>query len=101
MEERLLNIIKTGKGEIKDLIAVENTLGEWRTKIEKMEGEMRYYSSQVSLSTLTISLAERELQTPLALVVTENVKMRLEVEDVTKPRRRPSSTPRGAWCARN
>src|ERR1700730_9544014 len=40
MEERILSIIKTGKGDIKDLITAENALGEWRTKIEKMEGEM-------------------------------------------------------------
>ncbi len=84
MEERLLNIIKTGKGEIKDLITAENALGEWRTKIEKMEGEMRYYSNQVSLSTLTISLAEREPPTPFALVATESVSMRIEAEDVKK-----------------
>jgi hypothetical protein len=83
MEERLLNIIKTGKGEIKDLITAENALGEWRTKIEKMEGEMRYYSNQVSLSTLTISLAEREPQTPFALA-TESISMRIEAEDVKK-----------------
>jgi len=84
MEERILSIIKTGKGDIKDLITAENALGEWRTKIEKMEGEMRYYSSQVSLSTLTISLAEREVATPFALVATENVSMRIEAEDVKK-----------------
>ncbi len=84
MEERFLQIIKTGKGEIKDLIAAENALGEWRTKIEKMEGEMRYYANQISLSTLTISLSERELQTPFALVATENVTMRIEVEDVKR-----------------
>lgn len=84
MEERILSIIKTGKGEIKDLITAENALGEWRTKIEKLEGEMRYYSNQVSLSTMTISLSERALQTPFALVATENVSMRIEAEDVKK-----------------
>ena len=42
MEERLLQIIKTGKGEIKDLVAAEKELGVWRTKIEEMEGEIRY-----------------------------------------------------------
>src|SRR5208337_3369713 len=33
MEERLLQIIKTGKGEIKDLLQAEKELGVWRTKI--------------------------------------------------------------------
>ena len=84
MEERLIHIIKTGKGEIKDLVAAENELGVWRTKIEEMEGEIRYYANQVSLSTLTITLAEKEIQAPTAIVVTETVAMRIEVEDVAK-----------------
>src|SRR6185295_7179143 len=40
MEERLLSIIKEGKGEIKDLIEAEKKLGEWRTRIETMTGEI-------------------------------------------------------------
>ncbi len=87
MEERLLNIIKTGKGEIKDLIVAENALGEWRTKIEKMEGELRYYANQVSLSTLTISLSEREPKAQFTLIAAENVTMRLEVDDVKQAHR--------------
>src|SRR5258706_2284708 len=47
MEERLLNIIKSGKGEIKDLLAAEKELGVYRTKIEKLEGEIRYYTNFV------------------------------------------------------
>jgi hypothetical protein len=84
MEERFLQIIKTGKGEIKDLIAAENALGMWRTKIEEMEGEIRYYNNQVGLSTLTITLSEKEIQAPASLVVTEKVTMQLEVDDVKK-----------------
>lgn len=84
MEDRLIQIIKIGKGEIKDLVAAEKELGVWRTKIEEMEGEIRYYANQVALSTLTIQLAEKEIQTPTAIVVTETVKMRLEVDDVAK-----------------
>jgi hypothetical protein len=84
IEERLIDIIKTGKGEIKNLIAAEKELRVWRTKIEEMEGEIRYYGNQVALSTLTITLNEREILAPTAIVVTENVRMRLEVEDVAK-----------------
>jgi hypothetical protein len=84
MEQRFLEIIKTGKGDIKDLVAAENALGVWRTKIEEMEGEVRYYNSQVGLSTLTITLYEKEIQAPAALVVTERLKMQLEVDDVEK-----------------
>jgi anti-sigma factor RsiW len=84
MEERLLLIIKTGKGEIKDLLAAEKELGEWRTKIEEFEGELRYYANQVALSTLTIKLHEKEIRAPFAILETERVQMGVEVEDVDK-----------------
>lgn len=84
MEERLLNIIKSGKGEIKDLLLAEKELGVWRTKIEEYEGELRYYSQLVALSTLNISIYEKEIRSPAALTETERVSMGLEVEDVDK-----------------
>jgi hypothetical protein len=84
MEERLLQVIKTGKGEIKDLLAAEKELGVWRTKIEEFEGELRYYGNLVSLSTLTITLAEKEIRSPFAVIETERVQMGVEVEDVIK-----------------
>ncbi len=83
-EERILQIIKTGKGDIKDLVVAEDKLGSVRTKIEEMEGEIRYYNKQVSLSTLTIRLVERDIQAASALEVTEKIKMRVEVEEVEK-----------------
>jgi hypothetical protein len=84
MEERLLNTIKTGKGEIKDLVLAERELGKWRDVIEHVEGEIRYYNNLVALSTLTIKLAEKEIEAPSALVVTEQVRTNVEVEDVPK-----------------
>ena len=51
METRLLQIIKEGKGEIKQLLEAEKELGVWRTRIEECEGELRYYGNLVSLST--------------------------------------------------
>ena len=62
MEKRLLQIIKEGKGEIKDLLAAEKELGVWRTKIEEFEGELRYYANLAALSTLTITLTEKEIR---------------------------------------
>ena len=84
IEDRLIAIIKTGKGEIKDLVAAEKELAVWRTKIEEMEGEIRYYANQVALSTLTISLYEKEIQAPTSIVVTETVIIRIEVDEVAK-----------------
>jgi hypothetical protein len=84
MEERLLQIIKTGKGEIKDLLAAEKELGVWRTRIEEIEGELRYYANQVGLSTLSITLVEKEIRSPFEISATEQVRMNIEVEDVEK-----------------
>jgi hypothetical protein len=87
MEERLLKIIKEGKGEIKDLLQAEKELGDWRTRIESMVGEINYYNNLISYSTLTLTLCEREIKAPFALVETERVEMGLEVEDVEKAHR--------------
>ncbi|MCI0684666.1 MAG: DUF4349 domain-containing protein [Gemmataceae bacterium] len=84
MEERLIKIIQNGKGEIKDLIAAERELGVWRTKIEEYEGEIRYYNNQVALSTLTITAYEREIRAAAAMVITEQVTMKIETDDVEK-----------------
>lgn len=84
MEERLLKIIKEGKGEIKDLLLAEKELGEWRTKIETFEGEKRYYDNQIGLSTLTVTLSEKEIRGPSGITQTERVDMGIEVEDVEK-----------------
>ena len=84
MVERLLNIIKDGKGQVKDLLAVEKDLGVYREKIEKIEGELRYYSNLASLSTLSITLQEKEIRAAAAYTETEQVKTGIEVEDVEK-----------------
>ncbi|HEX5270687.1 MAG TPA: DUF4349 domain-containing protein, partial [Gemmataceae bacterium] len=87
MEQRLLQIIKEGKGEIKQLLEAEKELGVWRTKIEEFEGEIRYYANQVSLSTLTITLAEKEIRAAAEVVESERVSAGLEVDDVDKAQR--------------
>jgi hypothetical protein len=84
MEERLLAIIKDGKGQIKDLLAAEKELGEWRTKIEGFEGELRYYANQAAYSTLTIKLYEKNIRTAASVTESERVQAGLEVEDVEK-----------------
>src|SRR5439155_25429990 len=58
-----------------------------RTKIEEFEGELRYYANLVALSTLTITIYEREIRAPFAVVETEQVQMGIEVEDVEKAQR--------------
>jgi len=84
MEERLIAIIRDGKGAIKDLLLAEKELGEWRTRIETMVGEINYYNNLIAHSTLTITLYEKEIRAPFGLLETEKVEMGLEVEDVEK-----------------
>ena len=84
METRLLNMIKEGKGEIKQLLEAEKELGVWRTRLEEYEGELRYYSNQAALSTLTIALTEKEIRAAVGLTETERVQAGIEVEDVDK-----------------
>ena len=84
MEERMIAIIKNGKGDVKDLVAAEAQLGVWRTKIEEMEGEIRFYNNQVGLSTLTITAYEKEIRAAAAMVITEQVTMKIEADDVEK-----------------
>lgn len=82
MEDRLLEIIKTANGQIKDLLAAEKELGVWREKIEAIEGEKRYLDNQVSLSTLVVSLYEKDIRTPAYATESEQVQMSLETETV-------------------
>ncbi|HSV15024.1 MAG TPA: DUF4349 domain-containing protein [Tepidisphaeraceae bacterium] len=82
MESRLLELIKSGNGAIKDLLAAEKELGVWREKIEQAEGEIRYYNNLVSLSTLSITIYERDIKTPAAATETETADVGIEAEDV-------------------
>ncbi len=84
METRLLQIIKEGKGEIKQLLEAEKELGLWRTKIEETEGEIRYYANLAAFSTLTISLTEKEIRAAATITERERVQAGVEVEDVDK-----------------
>jgi hypothetical protein len=82
MEERLLKIIRDGKGAIKDLVLAETELGKWRTTIEQLEGDLRYYANLVALSTLTINLGEKEIRAAAVVADNERVQAGIEVEDV-------------------
>jgi len=84
MEQRLLQIIKEGKGDIKVLLEAEKELGVWRTKIEEFEGELRYYANLAALSTLTVTITEKEIRSASALTERERVQAGVEVEDVEK-----------------
>ena len=68
MEQRLIDMLKTKTGKVSDLLQVEKELGRVREEIEKMQGELKYWDSQVQFATVTISLAEKDLEEPAAFL---------------------------------
>src|SRR4029077_20729678 len=56
MEQRLIDMLKTKTGKVSDLLQVEKELGRVREEIEKMQGELKYWDSQVQFATVTMSL---------------------------------------------
>src|SRR5213594_4815942 len=64
MEQRLIDMLKTKTGKVSDLLQVEKELGRVREEIEKMQGELKYWDSQVQFATVTISLAEKDMEEP-------------------------------------
>jgi hypothetical protein len=86
MEDRLVEIIKTGNGQVKDLVAAEREVGVWREKVEKVTGEINYYNNLVALSTLQITLEERDIRRAAVASEHETVDIGIETPDVEKAR---------------
>lgn len=58
LEERLISLLATRTGKLDDVLAVERELARVREEIERYEGRLRYLRSKVSVSTLTVTVAE-------------------------------------------
>ena len=84
MEQRLIDMLKTKTGKVSDLLQVEKELGRVREEIEKMQGELKYWDSQVQFATVTISLAEKDLEEPAAFLLKERAQLALYAPDVEK-----------------
>jgi anti-sigma factor RsiW len=84
MEQRLIDMLKTKTGKVSDLLQVEKELGRVREEIEKMQGELKYWDSQVQFATVTISLAEKDMEEPAAFLLKEHAQLSLYTPDVEK-----------------
>ena len=84
MEQRLIDMMKTKTGKVSDLLQVEKELGRVREEIEKMQGELKYWDSQVQFATVTILLAEKDMQEPAAFLLKERAQLSLYTPDVEK-----------------
>lgn len=96
LEERLLEILKKSKGNVKELLEVEKELGNVRSEIERLEGEMKYLANQVSLSTLTLNLYEKDIGQPFEYVLTQQADVQLVTLDVPAAYERAQETLRSA-----
>jgi hypothetical protein len=84
MEQRLIDMLKTKTGKVSDLLQVEKELGRVREEIEKMQGELKYWDSQVQFATVTISLVEKDMEEPAAFLLKERAQLSLYTPDVEK-----------------
>jgi hypothetical protein len=84
MEQRFIDMLKTKTGKVSDLLQVEKELGRVREEIEKMQGELKYWDSQVQFATVTISLAEKDMEEPAAFLIKERSQLALYAPDVEK-----------------
>jgi Domain of unknown function (DUF4349)/Putative zinc-finger len=84
MEQRLIDMLKAKTGKVSDLLQVEKELGRVREEIEKMQGELKYWDSQVQYATVTISLAEKDMEEPAAFLLRERAQLALYAPDVEK-----------------
>jgi len=84
MEQRLIDMLNTKTGKVSDLLQVEKELGRVREEIEKMQGDLKYWDSQVQFATVTISLAEKDMEEPAAFLLKERAQLALYAPDVQK-----------------
>src|SRR6266700_1993180 len=84
MEQRLIDMLKTKTGKVSDLLQVEKELGRVREEIEKMQGELKYWDSQGQFATVTISLAEKDMEEPARFLLKERAQLALYAPDVEK-----------------
>src|SRR5207249_4389407 len=58
LERRLIDLLGTRTGKLKDVLAVETELARVREEIERYEGRLRYLRAHTATSTLSITVHE-------------------------------------------
>src|SRR5947207_1727151 len=84
MEQRLIEMLKKKSDDINDLLQVEKELGRVREQIEQMQGELKFWDSQVQFATVTISLAEKDMEKPAKFLLKERAQLALYTPEVEK-----------------
>jgi hypothetical protein len=84
MEDRLLEMLQKKTGKVSDLLEVEKELGRVREQIEQMQGELKYYDALVQYATVTVTIAEKDLDEPAAFLLKETANLSLFSSDAEK-----------------
>jgi hypothetical protein len=58
LEDRLISLLANKTGKLDEVLRVERELARVREEIERYEGRLRYLSTRVAMSTLTITVHE-------------------------------------------
>jgi len=66
LEDRIVELLETNDGKIKDVIEVERELARVRSEIEQMEGRLRYLTDRTEMTTVTITAREERDYVPPA-----------------------------------
>ena len=64
LEDRIVELLDTNDGKIKDVIEVERELARVRSEIEQMEGRLRYLTDRTEMTTVTITAREERDYVP-------------------------------------
>jgi hypothetical protein len=84
LETRLIELLKKKSDDVEDLLAVEKELGRVREQIEQLQGELKFMDLQVRFATVSISLAEKDMETPGGFLLKERAQLSLFASDVEK-----------------
>src|SRR5438874_1451584 len=84
MEQRLIDMLKKKSDDINDLLQVEKELGRVRQEIEQMQGELKFWDAQVQFATVTIALAENDMEEPAKFLLKEHAQLALYTPEVEK-----------------
>ena len=58
LERRLIDLLATRTGKLKDVLDVEQSLARVREEIERYEGRIRYLQRHTAMSTLSVTVHE-------------------------------------------
>jgi hypothetical protein len=59
LEERLVKLLDTRTGKLADVLSIERELARVREEIERYEGRIRYLSSRIATSTISVTVHEK------------------------------------------